>query len=754
MQRLLVSLSVVFSVLCCRVCPCAQETDMATRCDVNRDGVVDEVDLLLLMSYWKQAVGSTPTLTPTAAATESPTQTDSPTETPTHTPEEIRSDTPTQTATDTETPTYTLTQTPTTSPSETPTETNTPSETPTETDTSSPTPSDTETPLDTNTPTPTSPIELVLIPGGVSWMGSPQEGTDPDNEKPLHQVYLDTFEIGKYEITRDQYTVFLAAGGYTNNTYWSCQAQEWRNSNRLDGNPIFWDSPPSWIHNPTWPDDGPAVYLTVHEASAYCAWLTEYTGGIYPYRLPTEAEWEKASRWDPNTQSLRKYPWGDQWEPGCCNWNADTFSGGFYDYITPVGSYPCGASAYGLLDTAGNAAELVLDNYDHAFYRRGSGWEQIDPGVVRHNPLNRVARYAYAGRDSRMGQQTVVRGGDLNTDEHDLRSARRHHEWHGTAEINGFRVVRCVVPTATCTPVPRATPGEMVLIPAGVFVMGTSPNRPHDFGYSPSELPEHHVYLDAYEIGKYEVTRGEYRSFMENHGYDKNQHWPTPALTPKWALGWKEPRYWATPPPDWSGGEYPPSDDHPVLGVSWYEARAFANWKSEKTGERYRLPTEAEWERAARWHDEEQWGFEYPWGDFFDACKGNSPADPNYPGVQTAPIGSFPEGVSPSGCQDMSGNVWEWTGDFYDANYYSEGPCGPVPMCGMVWENPTGASPTPHPTNGCLGRASIRGGSFSSEDGIHGMRTATRGVDGGPCFQSDNYGFRLVREIPTPTPTP
>ncbi len=585
-------------------------------------------------------------------------------------------------------------------------------------------------------------------------MGSPQEGTDPDDEKPLHQVYLDTFEIGRYEITRAQYAAFLNAGGYTDNRYWSPKAREWRENDRPDGKPIYWDSPPSWIHNPDWPEDGPAVYLTVHEASAYCSWLAENTGGVYKYRLPTEAEWEKAARWDPSTQTLRVYPWGNLWEPGCCNWNADTLSGGYLDNIMPVGSYPCGASAYGLLDMAGNAAELVIEAYDHDFYRRGHGWDFLEPSIVRYNPLNWVARHAYTGRDSRMGQHTVVRGGDLNADQQKLRAARRHHEWHGLAEINGFRVVRCIVPTPTCTPPPHPTPGEMVLIPAGVFVMGTSPTRPHDYGYAAPELPEHEVYLDAYEVGKYEVTRGEFREFIEDQGYDKNQYWPTPALTPKWALSWHEPGYWTTPPPDWSGGDYPPADNHPVLGVSWYEAQAFAKWKSEKTGDKYRLPTEAEWERAARWNEIEQWGFEYPWGDFFDSCKANTPADPKYAGIQTAPIGSFPEGISPAGCHDMSGNVWEWTGDYFDTTYYSRGPCGSVPMCGTIWDNPKGASPTPHPTNGCLGRASIRGGSFDKDDGIHGMRTATRGLDGGPCFQSHNYGFRLVREIPTSTPTP
>jgi iron(II)-dependent oxidoreductase len=112
-----------------------------------------------------------------------------------------------------------------------------------------------------------------------------------------------------------------------------------------------------------------------------------------------------------------------------------------------------------------------------------------------------------------------------------------------------------------------------------------------------------------------------------------------------------------------------------VVGINWYEAVAYANWLAKKTWKTYRLPTEAEWEKAARGTD----GREYPWGNDFDKNLCNSDQSSF---LQTSPVGIFPEGNSPYGCLDLAGNVWEWCADWYNIEYFKisplKNPIGPA----------------------------------------------------------------------------
>ena len=173
---------------------------------------------------------------------------------------------------------------------------------------------------------------------------------------------------------------------------------------------------------------------------------------------------------------------------------------------------------------------------------------------------------------------------------------------------------------------------EMALIPAGEFQMGDSFNEGGG-----NERPVHTVYLDSFYIDKYEVTNALYKKFME-------------------ATGHRTPRYWTNPSYN--------QPDQPVVGVSWDDAVAYARW----TGKR--LPTEAEWERAARGG---LVGKRYPWGNDI------SHNDANFSGTSgidiwnaPAPVGKFPP--NGYGLYDMAGNVWEWVADRYLGNYYSIGP--------------------------------------------------------------------------------
>lgn len=193
---------------------------------------------------------------------------------------------------------------------------------------------------------------------------------------------------------------------------------------------------------------------------------------------------------------------------------------------------------------------------------------------------------------------------------------------------------------------------DMVEIPAGEFTMGSA-THPQD-----NARPAHQVYLDTYWLDRYPVTCGEYRQFIAAGGYQTRQWWSS--------AGWQwlqnhpvaKPLYWS------EGKEW---EDHPVYGVSWYEAEAYANFRGK------RLPTEAEWEKAARWQ-----GSPYPWGEAApNADHGNFDTRVG----QTTPVNAYPAGKSPFGCYDLLGNVWEWTAswfapypnfEFYPYRGYSE----------------------------------------------------------------------------------
>jgi formylglycine-generating enzyme required for sulfatase activity len=187
-------------------------------------------------------------------------------------------------------------------------------------------------------------------------------------------------------------------------------------------------------------------------------------------------------------------------------------------------------------------------------------------------------------------------------------------------------------PPAAISPLPPVEP-ETVLIPAGEFLMGSEPREDGDA--RSDELFRHAVYLPDYFMARTPVTNAQYAVFVEAAGRKPPAHW-------------KDSR-----PPQ---GKV----DHPVVWVSWYDAMAYCKWLAEATGQPYRLPSEAEWEKAARGMD----GRVYPWGNEWDAEQCNT-GESGRGG--TTPVGSYPQGqgASPYGVLDMAGNVWEWTRSKY-----------------------------------------------------------------------------------------
>lgn len=169
---------------------------------------------------------------------------------------------------------------------------------------------------------------------------------------------------------------------------------------------------------------------------------------------------------------------------------------------------------------------------------------------------------------------------------------------------------------------------ETVLIPAGPFLMGCDPMIPFEFLKTEgAERPQHSVVLPDFRIGKYPVTNRQYAAFI------------------------KEQKAQA-PPQGWFNRE-PPADrlEHPVTNVSWLDALAYCVWLSQQTGRRYTLPSEAEWEKAARSDD----GRLYPWGDTWDPTCANAASS------DTTPVTAHPAGASADGVEDLLGNVQEWT---------------------------------------------------------------------------------------------
>jgi formylglycine-generating enzyme required for sulfatase activity len=182
-------------------------------------------------------------------------------------------------------------------------------------------------------------------------------------------------------------------------------------------------------------------------------------------------------------------------------------------------------------------------------------------------------------------------------------------------------------------------PENMAKIPAGKFLMGSLP-KDGRVGYTVGvdELPQHSVILKAYFIDRYEVTANQYRAFIDATGRKPPGDPRFPEIYP-----------WAR-----EGGVPKEFENHPVIYVSWEDAEAFCRWAGK------RLPTEAEWEKAARGTDGRIW----PWGNIFDPKKANVQ---EYKAGGTLPVGDFPKGVSPYGVYDMAGNVAEWTADWYEA---------------------------------------------------------------------------------------
>ena len=234
---------------------------------------------------------------------------------------------------------------------------------------------------------------------------------------------------------------------------------------------------------------------------------------------------------------------------------------------------------------------------------------------------------------------------------------------------------------------PAIVEPRCALVPAGEFLMGCDQGRDE-------ERPAHRVWVAAFEMAVYQVRNADFAVFMQATGY------PAP---PNWGR------------PDFS------DPDLPVVSVSWVEAQKYCDWLSAATGRRYRLPTEAEWERATRGGVENRL---YPWGD--EPPTARADYQRRWGGEVRGPLPVGQSEPNPYGIYDLCENVHEWCADWYQADYYAHSP----------ERQPRG------PDRG--ERRASRGGSWRHH--IKVSRVAARSSIP-PAFQYADYGFRVVRDI-------
>lgn len=292
----------------------------------------------------------------------------------------------------------------------------------------------------------------------------------------------------------------------------------------------------------------------------------------------------------------------------------------------------------------------------------------------------------------------------------------------------------------------KAIPEGMAYIPAGWFRMGNKETDIAHFGF-PDEVPSIDIYVSAFLMSQYEVTNREYAQFIEEGGYEQAVYWD--ALLEDWdSLVMQSPEYgrvfgnsgWEAvsryirskfidtdnrPGPRLWEDDIPPYEDfqgdHPVIGITYYEAAAYCSWLTQKRGRVHRLPTEAEWEKAARGYE----GYFFSYGNEYDATRANTESQ------GPKKVGSYPP--NGFGVYDLTGNVWEWISDHYRADTYQF-------LMDTYKENIR----NPHIFNAAQAydRRILRGGSFRSVNRINAKTTIRY-----PMFPNDwhtNIGFRYV----------
>ncbi|MEO7839059.1 MAG: SUMF1/EgtB/PvdO family nonheme iron enzyme [Anaerolineales bacterium] len=526
---------------------------------------------------------------------------------------------------------------------------------------------------------PKDQMVMVFVPAGQFEMGGYVDGAS--DTMPAHKVYLDDFWIDQTEVTNEMFARFVESTGYVTDAEKSGSSNDFRTTNveiiweKVAG--LAWNHPNGQNSNISGIKDHPVVHVSWNDANAYCSWAKR--------RLLTEAEWEKGASWNELAGEKYVYPWGynfDATRLNFCDKNcgfafADTSLNDGYAETAPVGSFPEGASPYGVLDMSGNVFEWTADWYSPDYYNNSPASNPLGPGA---------------------GQIRVMRGGAWAINGYYLSSARR---WASEPLFQhralGFR---CALGTS---PHIASLSGEMIdqrgvvmsFVPAGEFSMGSDKAKSTD---DINEKPAHKVNLDAFYIDKYEVTNKLYKDCVTTGVCQPPLNFSS----------FTHPMYY----------DNPQFDNYPVLNVDWIMAKTYCEWRGGQ------LPTEAQWEKAARGTDART----YPWGEGISCDQANYwPKDQACIG-DTTEVGTYESNVSPYGVYDMAGNVMEWVADWYSPAYY--------------WNSPA-SNPL---ASGSGEERAIRGGSWMSSD--NEVRTASRHWDWNSFGYVPHYtqalGFRCA----------
>ncbi len=351
------------------------------------------------------------------------------------------------------------------------------------------------------------------------------------------------------------------------------------------------------------------------------------------------------------------------------------------------------------------------------------------------------------------------------------KSAEHDSEMHHDHDKGHYEQPKRQIPVDTSrsiTTLPDSSLGEMVKIEGGVFIMGGSGELTR-----PDEFPKHEVEVSSFYMDIHEVTNRQFREFVDATGYltiaERKPDWEElktqlPPGTPKPADDVLVPgsmvfdpkdevvnlsnyfQWWSwLPGTDWQHPNGPNTniegkDDHPVVHICWFDAVAYCEWRGG------RLPTEAEWEWAARGGLVEK---RYPWGDeHVDAVKFKANSwQGDFPNVntssdgflETAPVMSF--APNNFGLFDMAGNVWEWCSDWYDARYYEQ-----IGKMGKI-KNPKGPPKSFDPNDPYAPKRSQRGGSYLCSDVYCASYRVSARMPGEPSTGMPHVGFRMVKDV-------
>ena len=603
-------------------------------------------------------------------------------------------------------------------------------------------------------------VKMVLIPPGEFLMGSTDEQVATafkvaeevkadqitkdriqQGERPQHRVVITKpFLMGVTEITIGQFKKFSATGYQTEAEKAAIAAKASQPPPATPGQvqtgsstPIPTYLSPGYIVY----DNSPAAAITWNDAVAYCKWLSEQEKATY--RLPTEAEWEYACRAGATTQ----YSFADD--------VALLEQHGWYNQNAGNKSHPVGtrwANDFGLHDMHGNLYEWCHDFYAEKWYEQSPTDDPQGPSSGSYRVMRSGAAYSNAsacrsatrfrsmpssrtfyegfrivrvleGRKNELQSQIANLKSQMPNSKlpaplpakapFDAKAARAHQEaWAGHLGVS--------------VEISNSAGGRCRLIPPGEFIMGSTQQemefwqkqepKPKTREGMVAEVPQHQVRITKpFYAGIHEVTIREFREFARATGFKPG------------GPGFKLVGGAWTAHADctWENPGWQPDPEEPVTCIGLADAQAFCQWLSRKEQRSWRLPTEAEWEYMARagsttafWNGDE-------------LTPQMARTSNVVPGL--AKVGSFP--ANPLGLFDIHGNVWERTGDWFDAKAYQRGPL----------DDPQG------PTKGTL--SVDRGGGWYH--GIHHARSANRGFSD-PNNRVSDKGFRIVSDITAAPP--